>query len=204
MAEKCPLRFPQSKEIRHVRLISLKKNEWWIDEKDIPWIVERMRTEKEMAGVPLVENPDEDLSAVAETATGSDSQHGSDSQQSLLSTDSQGAETDGQGVQSPAVGRSAQGTVDVGYTCRWTFPTKVDAGGWTAEVTRECDKHGYKVECKMAKFTKAKWKQVYGQGIEAPNTWSKATPTQKKEACRLYVEAFMAKALEEAVSQPPP
>ena len=197
MEEKCPLMFPESKELRDVRLVSLKKNEWWIDEKDIPWIMERMKSEKELSGVPLIQDPDEDLSAVAETSTGIDSQ------ESLFSTDSQGAGTDGKDVQSAAVGRGAQGTVDVGYTCTWSFPKKGDAGGWTATVTREGDKHGKTVECKMQKFTRAKWNMVYSEGREAPSQWSKATPAQRKEACRLYVEAFMVNLLSGDAWTPP-
>ena len=71
--EKCPLVFPQSTVMREVSMISLKKNEHWICEKDVPWLFERLRSENDLAGVPLVQNPDKDHAAVAAPASAADS-----------------------------------------------------------------------------------------------------------------------------------
>ena len=88
---------------------------------------------------------------------------------------------------------SVQGTVDVGYKLQWRFPDRGDQGKWEATVTLAGTVEGKVVECKVAKFTRVKWLQVYPKGRDAPCLWHKATPLQLKEACRLYVDAHMAK-----------
>ena len=92
---------------------------------------------------------------------------------------------------------SAQGTVDVGYKLQWIFPNRGDLGKWEATVTRAGALQGKVVECKVARFTRVKWLQVYCAGREPPCLWHKATPLQLKESCRLYVEAHMAAILAE-------
>ena len=87
---------------------------------------------------------------------------------------------------------SAQGTVDVGYKLQWIFPDRGDQGKWEATVTLAGTEEGKVVECKVAKFTRVKWLQVYSAGRVPPCLWHKATPLQVKEACKLYVEAHMA------------
>ena len=173
--EKCPLAFPQDTETRDVRMISLKKNQYWICVDDLGWLFERLRSENELAGVPLVENPDEDLAAVAAPVQGSDSQ---DSQSPALVVDS------------PE--RSAQGTVDNGYKCCWEFPCKEHSGRWEATITRDGENKGKTVTCAMKDFTKEKWNRVYGDGNKEPCKYSRATPAQKKQACLLYLEQHMA------------
>ena len=175
MNEKCPLVFPDDKETRDVRMISLKKNQYWICVDDLGWLFERLRSENELAGVPLVENPDEDLAAVAAPVQGSDSQ---DSQSPALVVDS------------PE--RSAQGTVDNGYKCCWEFPCKEHSGRWGATITRDCENTGKTVTCAMKDFTKEKWNRVYGDGNKEPCKYSRATPAQKKQACLLFLEQHMA------------
>ena len=178
--EKCPFEFPEDKQTRDVRLISLKVNQYWICVDDLGWLLERVRSENELAGVPLVQNPDEDLAAVAAPVQGPDSQ-GPDSQ------DSQSAPLV---VDSPE--RSAQGTLDNGYTCRWEFPGKEHSGRWEATITRDGEKKGKKVTCAMKDFTKEKWIRVYGDGNQEPCKYSRATVAQKKHACLLFVERHMA------------
>ena len=173
--EKCPLAFPKDKETRDVRMISLKKNQYWICVDDLGWLFERLRSENELAGVPLVENPDEDLAAVAAPVQGSDSQ---DSQSPALVVDS------------PE--RSAQGTVDNGYKCCWEFPCKEHSGRWEATITRDGENKGKKVTCAMKDFNKDKWNRVYGDGNKEPCKYSRATPAVKKQACLLYLEQHMA------------
>ena len=173
--EKCPLAFPQDTETRDVRMISLKKNQYWICVDDLGWLFERLRSENELAGVPLVENPDEDLAAVAAPVQGSDSQ---DSQSPALVVDS------------PE--RSAQGTVDNGYKCCWEFPCKEHSGRWEATITRDGENKGKRVTCAMKEFNKEKWNRVYGDGNKEPCKYSRATPAQKKQACLLYLEQHMA------------
>ena len=173
--EKCPLAFPQDTETRDVRMISLKKNQYWICVDDLGWLFERLRSENELAGVPLVENPDEDLAAVAAPVQGSDSQ---DSQSPALVVDS------------PE--RSAQGTVDLGYKCKWNFPSKETPGRWDATVTREGDLVGKEVTCALADFNKTKWNQVYGEGTKEPCKLARATVSHKKAACKLYLDQRMA------------
>ena len=173
--EKCPLAFPQDTETRDVRMISLQKNQYWICVDDLGWLFERLRSENELAGVPLVENPDEDLAAVAAPVQGSDSQ---DSQSPALVVDS------------PE--RSAQGTVDNGYKCRWEFPCKEHSGRWEATITRDGENKGKTVTCAMKDFNKEKWNRVYGDGNKEPCKYSRATPAQKKQACLLFLEQHMA------------
>ena len=55
-------------------MLSLKKNEYMISEKDVPWLFERLRSENDLAGVALVQNPSEDLAAVAALPSAADSQ----------------------------------------------------------------------------------------------------------------------------------
>ena len=173
--EKCPLAFPKDTKTRDVRMISLKKNQYWICVDDLGWLFERLRSENELAGVPLVQNPDEDLAAVAAPVQGSDSQ---DSQSPALVVDS------------PE--RSAQGTVDNGYKCRWEFPCKEHSGRWEATITRDGENKGKTVTCAMKDFTMEKWNRVYGDGNKEPCKYSRATPTQKKQACLLFLEQHMA------------
>ena len=156
-------------------MISLKKNEYWICVDDLGWLFERLRSENELAGVPLVENPDEDVAAVAAPVQGPDSQ---DSQSSALVVDS------------PE--RSAQGTVDYGYKCRWDFPCKDHKGRWEATITRDGAHKGKTVTCALQDFTKEKWNRAYGDGNNEPCKYSRATPSQKKEACKLFLEQHMA------------
>eukprot|EP00959_Pyramimonas_sp_CCMP1952_P083618 1748259-Pyramimonas_sp.AAC.1 len=61
--EKCPLEFPDVTDEREVCLISFKKNECWIRETDVPWLFERLRSDSDLAGAPLVQNPGEDYAA---------------------------------------------------------------------------------------------------------------------------------------------
>ena len=187
--EQCPLAFPQSTDTREVALISFKVNEYWVRVGDVPWLFERLRSENDLAGVPLIDNPDDNLAAVAASASGSDSQG------SAVATDSQDPEIPQKPAKTEA--ESAQGTEDVGYTCRWLFPSKGDLGGWEATVTRAGDLHGKVVSCQVAKFTRVKWLNVYRNGPEAPCQWHKATPLHKKEACKLYLEAHMSSILSE-------
>ena len=177
--EKCPLAFPGDKEERQVQMISLKKNQYWIAASDLGWLCERLRSENELAGVPLVENPDEDRAAVAAPVSGTDSQ------ESVPSTSS---------VDSPQAS-SAQGTVDCGYTCKWNFPSRDDAGSWEATITREGELLGKKVSCALKDFNKTKWNQVYGEGTKEPCKFARATVSHKKTACKLYLDQRMADVL---------
>ena len=174
--EKCPLAFPKDEAERQVHMISLKKNQYWIAASDLGWLCERIRSENELAGVPLVENPDEDRAAVAAPVSGRDSQ------ESVPSTSS---------VDSPQAS-SAQGTVDCGYTCTWNFPSRDDKGSWEATITREGELLGKKVTCALAEFNKTKWNQVYGEGDKEPCKFARATPSDKKAACKLYLDQRMA------------
>ena len=188
--EKCPFAFPNNNAMREVSMISFKKNEYWVCQKDLPWLFERLRSENDLAGVPLVENPDIDLAAVAAPAIAADSQ------ESLFSTECEDAQTPEKTCRPPTPvyeAASAQGTVDVGYKLQWRFPDRGDQGKWEATVTLPGTFEGKVVECKVAKFTRVKWLQVYSEGRDAPCLWHKATPLQLKEACRLYLEAHMAK-----------
>ena len=173
--DKCPFAFPADTETRDVKLISLKKNEYWICVDDLGWLLERLKSENELAGVPLVENPDEDVAAVAAPVQEPDSQ---DSQSSSLVVDS------------PE--RSAQGTVDNGYKCQWEFPCKEHGGRWEATITRDCEHKGKKVTCALQDFTKQKWNSVYGHGNNEPCKYGRATPAQRKHACLLYLEQHLA------------
>jgi len=187
--EKCPLAFPSDNAMRQVPMISFKKNEYWVCQKDLPWLFERLRSENDLAGVPLVENPDMDLAAVAAPAISADSQ------ESLFSTDCD-EQTPEKTCRPPTPvyeADSVQGTVDVGYKLQWRFPDRGDQGKWEATVTCPGTFEGKVVECKVAKFTRVKWLQVHPKGCDAPCLWHKATPLQLKEACRLYLEAHMAK-----------
>ena len=187
--EKCPLAFPGDKEEREVQLISLKKNQFWIAVKDLGWLFERLRSENELAGVPLILNPDEDRAAVAAPSNGSDSQE-------TLSSTAEGPAGSGEARSAGSGGpASAQGTVDNGYVCKWNFPTRADKGSWQATVTREGEYKGKTVTCEMAKFTKAKWNKVYSDGKEEPCKYARASVAQKKEACRLYLDQHMATVL---------
>ena len=76
--EKCPLAYPQDATERQVKMISLRKNEYWVAASDLGWLFERLRSENELAGVPLVEDGDADRAAVAAPV------HGEDSQESAL------------------------------------------------------------------------------------------------------------------------
>ena len=192
--------------MRQVAMLSLKKNEYMISEKDVPWLFERLRSENDLAGVALVQNPNEDLAAVAAPPSAADSQDAAvaappsaaDSQESMFSTESEDAQTPEKTCRpqpSEHGASSAQGSVDVGYKCQWTFPSKGDLGTWEATVTRAGALHGNVVVCSVAKFTRVKWLQVYCAGRERPCSWHKATPLQLKECCRLYVEAHMDKIL---------
>ena len=105
----------------------------------------------------------------------------------------------GRGVPRDGGEGTAQGTVDVGYKCVWRFPNKGGQGAWEATVTRAGDLHGNVVACAVSKFTKAKWLHVYSGGREPPCQWGKATPLQKKEACKLYLESHM----DALLSEPP-
>ena len=177
--EKCPLAFPGDEAERQVQMISLKKNQYWIAASDLGWLCERLRSENELVGVPLVENPDEDRAAVAAPVSGTDSQ------ESVPSTSS---------VDSPHAS-SAQGTVDCGYTCKWNFPSKDDAGSWEATITREGELLGKKVSCALKDFNKTKWNQVYGEGTKEPCKFARATVSHKKTACKLYLDQRMADVL---------
>ncbi|CAK0832149.1 unnamed protein product [Prorocentrum cordatum] len=145
-----------------VCLISFQKNEHWIRENDVPCSFERLRSERDLAGVPLVQNPDEDYAAAAAAANGADSQ---------------------------AV--SAQDTVHGGYARRWLFPTKECKGAREGTVARAGDSRGKVVVGQLSTFTSAKWLQVYS-GDEPPCDWRRASHLQKKGACRLYLDAPMA------------
>ena len=192
----CPLAFPESTQMRLVMMISLKKNEHWIREQGVPWLFERLRSENALGGVPLIDDPDADRAAVAAPSCGTDSQ---DSLVSPEGQDSQTTTAPGSPLASVDGAGSAQGTVDVGYKCVWLFPTKGNQGAWEATVTRAGDLHGNVVACAVSKFTKAKWLRVYSGGREPPCQWGKATPLQKKEACKLYLESHM----DALLSEPP-
>ena len=84
----------------------------------MPWLFERLKSENELAGVPLIQNPDEDQAAVAASSSGADSQ---DSQPSTDTKDSLSPPVD-----EPSC---AQGTVDLGFKCVWVFPAR---GTWAA------------------------------------------------------------------------
>ena len=182
--EKCPLAFPGDKEERQVQMISLKKKAYWIAASDLGWLCDRLRSENELAGVPLVENPDEDRAAVAAPVSGTDSQ------ESVPST----SNVDSPQANSPQAS-SVQGTVDCGYTCKWNFPSKTDAGSWEATITREGELLGKKVSCALKDFNKTKWNQVYGERTKEPCKFARATVSQKKTACKLYLDQRMADVL---------
>ena len=63
-------------------------------------------------------------------------------------------------------------------------------------MTRAGRYHGHVVTCSVDKFTKVKWNAVYSSDRQAPCQWHKATPLQKKEACRLFVAEHMATLLQ--------
>ena len=186
--EKCPLAYPQDATERQVKMISLRKNEYWVAASDLGWLFERLRSENELAGVPLVEDGDADRAAVAAPV------HQEDSQESVPSTGSVDS-PEARSAQDAPQARSAQGTVDCGYACKWHFPSKGVAGYWEATVTQEGEYKGKEVTCSLKDFTKKKWNQVYGDVMRQPCKWCDATPAQKKAACRSFLEQHMASIL---------
>ena len=186
--EKCPLAYPQDATERQVKMISLRKNEYWVAASDLGWLFERLRSENELAGVPLVEGGDADRAAVAAPV------HQEDSQESVPSTGSVDS-PEARSAQDAPQARSAQGTVDLGYKCKWNFPSKETPGRWDATVTREGELCGNVVTCSLADFTKQKWNAVYSDNKKEPRKWARANFAQKKEACKLFLEQHMASIL---------